>query len=54
MEGGVVLTNDEELYHIMLSIRAHVWTRNLPRINWLLNQMMPLRSHSDLYCLDII
>ena len=30
MEGGVVVTNDEELYHYMLSIRAHGWTRNLP------------------------
>ena len=30
MEGGVVVTDDEELYHYMLSIRAHGWTRNLP------------------------
>lgn len=30
MEGGVVVTDDEELYHIMLSLRAHGWTRNLP------------------------
>lgn len=29
MEGGVVLTNDEELRDIMLSLRAHGWTRNL-------------------------
>ena len=33
MEGGVVVTDDEELYHIMLSMRAHGWTRNLPREN---------------------
>jgi CDP-6-deoxy-D-xylo-4-hexulose-3-dehydrase len=33
MEGGVVLTNDQELYHIMLSLRAHGWTRNLPNDN---------------------
>ena len=33
MEGGVVLTDDEELYHIMLSLRAHGWTRNLPKEN---------------------
>ncbi len=33
MEGGMVITDDEELYHIMLSIRAHGWTRNLPFIN---------------------
>jgi CDP-6-deoxy-D-xylo-4-hexulose-3-dehydrase len=33
MEGGLVTTDDEELYHIMLSVRAHGWTRNLPKIN---------------------
>lgn len=33
MEGGMVITDDEELYHIMLSIRAHGWTRNLPDNN---------------------
>lgn len=30
MEGGMVVTDDEELYHYMLCIRAHGWTRNLP------------------------
>ncbi|WP_324753867.1 DegT/DnrJ/EryC1/StrS family aminotransferase [Roseovarius sp. Pro17] len=33
MEGGIVATDDEELYHIMLSLRAHGWTRNLPKHN---------------------
>lgn len=33
MEGGCVVTNDEELYHILLCIRAHGWTRNLPKFN---------------------
>jgi dTDP-4-amino-4,6-dideoxygalactose transaminase len=33
MEGGCVVTDDEELYHIMLAIRAHGWTRDLPRRN---------------------
>ncbi|HGF6562052.1 aminotransferase class V-fold PLP-dependent enzyme [Providencia sp. wls1922] len=33
MEGGLAVTNDEELYHIMLSLRAHGWTRNLPKEN---------------------
>jgi len=33
MEGGCVVTDDEELYHILLSIRAHGWTRNLPKHN---------------------
>ena len=33
MEGGLAVTDDEELYQIMLSIRAHGWTRNLPKEN---------------------
>jgi dTDP-4-amino-4,6-dideoxygalactose transaminase len=33
MEGGIVTTNDEELYHILLCLRAHGWTRNLPQKN---------------------
>lgn len=33
MEGGMVVTDDEELYHILLSLRAHGWTRNLPKFN---------------------
>ncbi len=33
MEGGCVVTDDEEMYHILLSIRAHGWTRNLPKEN---------------------
>lgn len=33
MEGGMVVTDDEELYHIILSLRAHGWTRNLPKNN---------------------
>jgi dTDP-4-amino-4,6-dideoxygalactose transaminase len=33
MEGGCVVTNDEELHHILLCIRAHGWTRNLPEHN---------------------
>ncbi|MFN7504247.1 MAG: DegT/DnrJ/EryC1/StrS family aminotransferase, partial [Limnobacter sp.] len=33
MEGGMITTDDEELYHILLSIRAHGWTRNLPKHN---------------------
>lgn len=34
MEGGCVVTDDEELYHILLTIRAHGWTRNLPKENF--------------------
>lgn len=33
MEGGVLVTDDEELYHISLCLRAHGWTRNLPKNN---------------------
>lgn len=31
MEGGVTVTDDEELYHYLLSIRTHGWTRQLPQ-----------------------
>jgi CDP-6-deoxy-D-xylo-4-hexulose-3-dehydrase len=33
MEGGLIVTDDEEIYHILLSLRAHGWTRNLPKEN---------------------
>jgi CDP-6-deoxy-D-xylo-4-hexulose-3-dehydrase len=33
MEGGLISTDDDELHHILLSLRAHGWTRNLPRVN---------------------
>ena len=38
MEGGLVTTNDEELYHVLLSLRAHGWTRNLPKENRVSNK----------------
>ena len=34
MEGGMILTDDEESYHILLCLRAHGWTRNLPKKNY--------------------
>lgn len=34
MEGGCVLTDDPEIYHILLCLRAHGWTRNLPEENY--------------------
>ena len=34
MEGGCVVTDDEEIYHILLCLRAHGWTRNLPDTNF--------------------
>lgn len=33
MEGGMVVTDDDELHHILLCLRAHGWTRNLPPQN---------------------
>jgi len=38
MEGGFVTTDDEELYHVLLSLRAHGWTRNLPQKNHVSNK----------------
>ncbi len=35
MEGGVCVTDDDELYHILLSLRSHGWTRHLPWPNTL-------------------
>jgi CDP-6-deoxy-D-xylo-4-hexulose-3-dehydrase len=33
MEGGLIVTDDQEMYHILLSLRAHGWTRDLPQEN---------------------
>jgi CDP-4-dehydro-6-deoxyglucose reductase, E1 len=30
MEGGTIVTNDEELHQILISLRSHGWTRDLP------------------------
>ena len=30
MEGGMILTDDRELYELAVSLRAHGWTRGLP------------------------
>ena len=38
MEGGFVTTDNEELYHVLLSMRAHGWTRNLPKQNYVSNK----------------
>ena len=44
MEGGVTVTDDEELYHYMLCIRAHGWTRNLPK-----DSRIYSKSENDFY-----
>ncbi len=38
IEGGMVITDDEELFHIMLSLRSHGWTRSLPGKNRLVTK----------------
>jgi len=35
MEGGMVVTDDDELYHLLLCLRSHGWTRHLPEENTL-------------------
>ena len=42
MEGGFVATDDEEIYHILLSLRSHGWTRQLPSEN-----LVTGRKHHD-------
>ena len=38
MEGGIVVTDDERTYHILLALRAHGWTRELPQQNHIANK----------------
>ncbi|MEM8520127.1 DegT/DnrJ/EryC1/StrS family aminotransferase [Flavobacterium sp. PL12] len=38
MEGGLIVTDDEELYHVMICLRAHGWTRHLPKENKVSNK----------------
>ncbi|KQZ82074.1 pyridoxamine 5-phosphate oxidase [Microbacterium sp. Root166] len=38
MEGGIILTDDEQLYQEMISLRSHGWTRELPVENHVHNK----------------
>lgn len=38
MEGGFVVTDDEELYHILLCLRAHGWTKIYQKKNLVANK----------------
>ena len=38
MEGGMICTDDEEIYHYLVSIRSHGWTRGLPAKNFVKNK----------------
>ena len=46
MEGGMIVTDDEELYHILLSIRSHGWTRHLPHNNSIIEKQEDTFSES--------
>ena len=55
MEGGLVVTDDEEIHHILLSLRSHGWTRHLPKINKVTGTKVriTLMNHLNLYFLGI-
>lgn len=38
MEGGLIVTDDAEMYHVMICLRAHGWTRHLPKENHVSNK----------------
>lgn len=38
MEGGLITTDNKEVYHILISLRAHGWTRHLPKENLISNK----------------
>jgi len=38
MEGGLILTDDEQIYQELVSLRAHGWTRELPETNFVHNK----------------
>jgi len=44
MEGGVIVTDNEELYHLMKSLRAHGWTREMPQ-----NSGIYKKNENDFY-----
>lgn len=44
-EGGMVVTDDQELYHILLALRAHGWTRDLPHDNLIYGR----KNHDPFY-----
>ena len=38
IEGGQIITDDEELYNILLALRAHGWTREIPTNNKIISK----------------
>lgn len=43
MEGGVVTTDDVGFYHLLLAMRSHGWTRDLPAVNCFHEKPSPWR-----------
>lgn len=39
MEGGMIVTDDEELQQILFSLRSHGWTRGLPKVNHVCDEL---------------
>lgn len=39
MEGGLIVTDDEEVHQILISLRAHGWTRGLPKSNLVVGEL---------------
>ena len=56
IEGGFVLTDDKEIYHICKSLRSHGWTRDLPATSQIYKKKkkMIFLKNIDSFCLDII
>lgn len=44
MEGGMIVTDDREMYEILLAIRSHGWTRHLPK-----DSIIYQKSSDDFY-----
>jgi CDP-6-deoxy-D-xylo-4-hexulose-3-dehydrase len=44
MEGGVVATDDERLYHVLISLRAHGWVRDQPPHSHLKGDLDPFKE----------
>lgn len=50
IEGGMVSTNDDDLYYILLSIRSHGWDRDLPEnVRQSLRQKYKINDFRSLY-----
>jgi CDP-6-deoxy-D-xylo-4-hexulose-3-dehydrase len=50
IEGGMISTDDEDLYHILLSIRSHGWDRDLPnKVQKTLREKYNVNEFKSLY-----